>query len=83
MGGKVYAFALAWPESKRITIKSLAQGSPHAPGNVERVEMLGARAPLEYTRDAEGLHLALPEGRSGGIEYVFGFEISGQGLVKA
>ncbi|HKH93706.1 MAG TPA: alpha-L-fucosidase [Gemmatimonadaceae bacterium] len=84
--GKLYAFALAWPESKRLTIKSLATGSPHAPGQIQRVELLGAKAPLEYTRDAQGLHVTLPEGRSSGwqftFDYVFTFEISGQGLTK-
>jgi hypothetical protein len=45
-----------------------------------------AKAPLEFTRDAGGLHLTLPEGRSSGwaftFDYVFTFEISGQGLVR-
>ncbi|HEV7994076.1 MAG TPA: alpha-L-fucosidase [Gemmatimonadaceae bacterium] len=85
-GGKVYAFMLAWPESRRLTIKSLAEGSPHAPGKVDRVELLGAPAPLEFTRDAQGLHLTLPEGRDSGyrftFDYVFTFEISGTGLAK-
>ena len=85
-GGKLYAFALAWPEGKQLTIKSLAAGSPHAPGQIERVELLGAKAPLEYTRDASGLHVTLPEGRSSGwqftFDYVFTFEISGQGITR-
>ena len=78
--GKVYAFALAWPENRKLTIKSLAAGSPHAPGQVERVELLGAAAPLEHTRDAQGLTITVPERRQG--NYVYTFEISGQGLVK-
>jgi alpha-L-fucosidase len=84
--GKLYAFMLAWPESRKLTIKSLAAGSPHAPGNVERVELLGAAKPLEFTRDAQGLHVALPEGRDSGyrftFDYVFGFEISGNGITR-
>ena len=80
-GGKLYAFAMAWPSGGRLTITSLAQGSPHAPGNVERVEQLGAAAPLEHTRDATGLVITLPERRAG--EYVYAFEISGPGLVRA
>jgi alpha-L-fucosidase len=84
--GKVYAFALAWPESKRLTIKSLAEGSAHAPGKIERVELLGSPKPLEFTRDAQGLNLTLPDGRSSGyaftFDYVFSFEISGTGITK-
>src|SRR4029079_6787848 len=38
-GEKVYAFMLAWPENGKVTIKSLAVGSPHTPGRVERVEL--------------------------------------------
>jgi alpha-L-fucosidase len=68
-------------EGGRLTIRSLAAGSPHTPGSVERVELVGASAPLEHTRDAEGLHVRLPERRPG--EYVFAFEISGSGLVRA
>ena len=44
-GGKVYAFALAWPENGKLTIKSLAAGSPHAPGQIERVELFTMGAP--------------------------------------
>jgi alpha-L-fucosidase len=79
-GGRVYAFAMAWPEGGRLTLRSLAAGSPHAPGTVERVELLGAAAPLAHTRDADGLQVTLPERRSG--QYVFTFEISGQGIAR-
>ena len=78
--GKLYAFALAWPESGTLTIRSLASGSPRAPGQVERVELLGAPAPLEHVRTAEGLTITLPQRRQG--DYVYTFEISGAGLVS-
>jgi alpha-L-fucosidase len=78
-GGKLYAFALAWPESGTLTIKSLAIGSPHIRGEVERVELLGASSPLEHTRSADGVAIRLPERRPG--DYVYTFEISGRGLV--
>jgi alpha-L-fucosidase len=79
-GGKVYAFALAWPETGKLTIKSLATGAPSAPGQVERVELLGAPGALEYTRTTQGLEITLPQRRRG--EYVYTFEISGQGLTR-
>jgi alpha-L-fucosidase len=77
---KLYAFALAWPESGTLTIKSLAVGSPHAPGQIDRVALLGAPAPLEHARTADGLTITLPQRRQG--DYVYTFEISGSGLVK-
>ena len=80
-GGKVYAFALAWPEHGRLTIRSLAAGSPQAAGSVERVTFVGAPEPLTQTRDAQGLHVTLPERRRG--DYVYAFEVSGSGLTKA
>ena len=79
-GGKVYAFALAWPDNGRLTIKSLAAGSPHAPGVVERVALFGATDALVMTRDAEGLHVMLPERRRG--DYVYTLDISGNGLTE-
>ncbi len=80
-GGKVYAFALAWPDNGQLAIKSLALGSRHAPGQVERVTLLGAPDALEQTRDGQALHVKLPERRRG--DYVYTLEISGNGLTKA
>ena len=57
-----------------------AAGSPHAPGQVERVTFVGATEPLSQTRDAQGLHLTLPERRRG--DYVYAFEISGSNLAR-
>ena len=79
-GGKVYAFALAWPESGTLTIKSLATGAAHAPGQVERVELVGAPGALEHSRTADGLAITLPQRRRG--DYVYAFEISGRGLTS-
>ncbi|MEO8621011.1 MAG: alpha-L-fucosidase [bacterium] len=78
--GKVYAFALAWPDGGKLTIKSLSAGSSYAPGQVERVELVGAPGALEYTRTPQGLEITLPQRRRG--DYVYTFEISGQGLTR-
>jgi alpha-L-fucosidase len=77
-GGKLYAFALAWPADGRLRIASLAAGSPHAPGEVARVELLGAPGPLAFTRDAQGLHVTLPAQKRG--DHVHTLEISGSGI---
>ena len=80
-GGKVYAFALAWPETGQLTIRSLGSASPHGSGSIERVSLFGASEALEHTRDAAGLRVKLPERQRG--DYVYTFEISGSGLTTA
>jgi alpha-L-fucosidase len=59
----VYAIVLAWPESGRLTIKSLARGTPHLSRAVASVELLGAAAPLKWSRDDAGLQVELPATR--------------------
>ncbi|HEY2942446.1 MAG TPA: alpha-L-fucosidase [Vicinamibacteria bacterium] len=58
--GALYAIVLAWPEDGRVTVRSLARGSPHLRGEVRSVELLGATAPLKWSRDEAGLHVELP-----------------------
>jgi alpha-L-fucosidase len=77
-GETLYAFALAWPTTGQLRITSLAEGSPHAPGQVARVELLGAPGPLHFTRDADGLTVTLPDRKPG--DHVYTFEISGRGI---
>ncbi|CAN5409883.1 alpha-L-fucosidase [soil metagenome] len=79
-GGKVYAFALGWPENGKLSIKSLAAGTAKTSGQVERVELVGAPGVLDHTRTADGLEITLPQRRRG--EYVYAFEISGPGLTR-
>jgi len=68
-GETVYAFMMAWPESGKITIKSLGQGSVNFPKEVGRVELLGADGPLAFSRDASGLAVNLPEKKPGDYAY--------------
>jgi alpha-L-fucosidase len=60
-GATIYAIALAWPSSGQLTIKALGRqtGSPLA-GEIAKVELLGGKAPVKWTRDASGLHVDLP-----------------------
>ena len=81
-GDTLYAFALALPSSAaELTIKSLAIGSPNAPGQVQRVEQLGDATPLRFTRDTNGLNIVLPADRPGA--YVYAFKISGHGIAAS
>jgi alpha-L-fucosidase len=59
-GKTLYAIVLAIPADGNVTIQSLAAGSPHSPGKISRVRLLGG-GKLKFTRDGEGLHVTLPE----------------------
>ncbi len=54
-GDTLYAIALAWPENRRLVVKSLA-AQP-----VKRVALLGDSRRLKWAQTAEGLAVMLPE----------------------
>ena len=61
-GADLYAIALAWPTADSVQIKTLASGSPQAPGEIASVGLLGSKTEVRWRRDAEGLHIELPGG---------------------
>jgi alpha-L-fucosidase len=61
--GLLYATVLDWPASGEVTIRSLARQSPHWPGDVASVELLGGAGPLKWTRGESGLSVELPAAR--------------------
>jgi alpha-L-fucosidase len=71
--GTLYAIVLAWPENRRVLIRSLAKGSPNLPREVASVELLGASAPVRWTREAAGLSVELPDTAPG--DYAFTLKI--------
>jgi alpha-L-fucosidase len=72
----LYALALGWPGTGTLTLKSLANS---APGQVQRVELLGTGAVLPHRRNDQGLTITLPQHKTG--DYAHAFKISGDGLV--
>ncbi len=70
-GNTLYAIALGWPQSGKLTIKSLAEGSPQGELKVSDVQLLGSTAQLKWTRDNQGLNLELPRVNTGRYAYVF------------
>ena len=80
-GDTLYALVLGWPGDRRVTIRSLASGSPLAPGEVGRVRLLGG-GPLEHARDAAGLTVTLPATRPAGAVAVYALEIAGRGIAR-
>ncbi len=74
-GATLYAVALAWPASGKLTIKSLAEGASHAPGEVTGVELLGSKAKLAWARNSQGLTIEMPTQKP--CDHAFVFKIAG------
>jgi alpha-L-fucosidase len=61
-GDTLYAFVLAWPESRSVLIKSLATNSPQLESRrVADVSLLGYGDRLEWAQSADGLAVKFPE----------------------
>jgi alpha-L-fucosidase len=63
-GKTLYAIVLELPKDGKVTVKSLAAGSDKWPGKIGSVRLVGG-GKLKFTRDANGLHVTLPEKFSG------------------
>jgi alpha-L-fucosidase len=60
-GDALYAVALAWPDSRQLTVKCLGTGAAESAGEVRSVELLGSGAKLQWNQTADGLEVSLPE----------------------
>jgi alpha-L-fucosidase len=69
-GKTLYATALGWPANGKITITTLAKGSENYPREIGRVELLGAKGALPFTRDGKGLTVTMPEKKPNDFAYV-------------
>ncbi len=59
-GDTLYAIALNWPANGKLTIKSLAAGSPLTHRQIRTVQLLGSKAKLKWSRNADSLTVELP-----------------------
>ena len=69
-GDDLYVTALAWPENKKVIVKSLAQGNELYPEEIKEVELLGY-GKVGFKRTAEGLVIELPGKQLNKIAPVF------------
>ena len=67
-GKTLYAIVLELPADGKVTIKSLASDAPQWPGKIGAVRLVGG-GNLNFTRDAQGLHVSLPEKFDGKIAF--------------
>jgi alpha-L-fucosidase len=72
--GALYAIALDWPPGGRLVVRSLAEGSPYGDVKIGGVSLLGSKAPLKWSRSAEGLVVEVPASPPG--RYAFCFKIA-------
>ena len=59
----LYAYFLGWPAEGKLTIRALSQGASPAGPLTQRItalSLLGSTEKIEYTQDADGLHVTLP-----------------------
>ena len=64
-GDTLYAIALAWPESGRLLVRSLARPGGQDERSVATVDLLGHEGRLQWEQTLEGLGVKLPAGTPG------------------
>ena len=72
-GNTLYAIALGWPTDGKFVITSLADGSANYPGQIAKVEMLGSKSNLLWTRGPQGLEIQAPDIQP--CKYAYSFRI--------
>jgi alpha-L-fucosidase len=60
-GDTLYAIALGWPSDGRFLITSVADGSTNYPSQIGKVELLGSKSSLKWTRETQGLEIRAPD----------------------
>jgi len=73
----LYAAVLDWPKGGKVLIRSLPEDSDLL-GKIRRIDLLGYRGKLSWTRDARGLSVKLPESRP--CDHAFVLKIKANGI---
>jgi alpha-L-fucosidase len=73
-GDVLYAIALGWPEEGHLAVKSLGSDLPYYEKRMGKVELLGSGPDLKWSRNGDGLSIALPKQRP--CDYAYAFKIS-------
>ena len=75
-GDVLYAIAMGWPTDGKLTIKTLAAGSPVYRREIAGITLLGSAAKLIWRRDQNGLTIDLPPEKP--CDYALAFRITPQ-----
>jgi len=70
-GDHLCAIALAWPDDRKLVIKSLASVSLHCRGEIAKIGLASSDSNLLWSRNAEGVTVNLPEKLPSNYAYVF------------
>jgi len=73
-GDTLYAIVMAWPENGEVLITSLASNAAPS-GKIAQVALLGHEGKLEFSQDATGLKVKLPEKKP--CDTAYALKISG------
>ena len=76
-GDSLFAISLAWPEDGKLLIKSLASNSPYYPREIGRIGLLGSESSLQWSRNADGVTIKLPQKPP--CDYAYAFKINPSG----
>jgi alpha-L-fucosidase len=73
-GKALYAIVLEIPKDGKVTVRSLATNSKHWSGKIGSVKLVDGKSwfggeKLKFTRDENGLHVALPENFAGNTAF--------------
>jgi len=60
-GETLYAIALGWPSENQVLVKSLATTAPYYERQIRKVELLGAKSEVRWTRGPDGLRIWVPQ----------------------
>jgi alpha-L-fucosidase len=59
-GKTLYAIALGWPDTGKITVKALAKTADPKQNQITKVELLGSKGKLKFDQTSDGLVVEIP-----------------------
>lgn len=68
-GNTLYAIVMGWPADGKVRINALGANRPELGRAIRRVDLLGARQPLSFSRTADTLEVTFPEQKPGDYAY--------------
>ena len=80
-GNALYATAFGWPDSGKLTVKTLAANAPGLVGRVKRVSLLGSPDKLTWAQTADGLVVTLPAQKP--CDHAYALKIEGLDLTAS